>query len=127
VTGDYQVTYTNNYGYPDPDNDYYFWSSATIKPPPGISINFAHYGTPKIDADLATGRESGYPTNRKAAYDDLARQLNAGFTHIWLYYTPFTYIAQKKVQGLETSQGPGHIPFGNFVPKTWWNQIWLSR
>ena len=127
VTGNYQVTYSNNYGYPDPDNDYYFWTSATIKPPPGISINFAHYGTAKIDADLTTGRQNGYPSERRAAYEDLVHQLNAGVTHIWLYYTPFTYIAQRKVQGLDAPQGPGHIPFGNFVPKTWWSQIWLSH
>ena len=127
VTGDYQITYTNNYGYPDPDNDYYFWDSSSIQPPPGISINFSHYGTAKIDADLTTGRQSGYPSIRKSAYDDLVRQLNAGLTHVWLYYTPFTYIAQKRVQGLDTPTGPAHIPFGNFMPKTWWGQVWLSH
>ncbi len=127
VTGAYEATYTNNYGYPDPDNDYYFWTSSSVKPPPGISINFAHYGTPQIDADLLAGRQSGYPTKRKAAYDDLVKQLNAGVTHIWLYYTPFTYIAQKRVQGLSSPQGPANIPFGNFVPKTWWGQVWLSH
>ena len=127
VTGNYQITYTNNYGYPDPDNDFYFWDSSSIKPPPGISINFAHYGTDKIDADLTSGRQSGYPNIRKTAYDDLVKQLNAGVTHVWLYYTPFTYIAQKRVQGLDTPQGPAHIPFGNFTPKTWWAQVWLAH
>ncbi len=93
-----------------------------------ISINFSHYGDPKIDTDLTTGRQSGYPNDPEAAaYDDLVKQLNASATHIWLYYTPFTYIAQKRVQGLDTTVGPGHVPFGNFTPKTWWSQIWLSH
>jgi peptide/nickel transport system substrate-binding protein len=127
VTGNYEVTYTNNYGYPDPDNEYYFWSSSSIKPPPSISINFAHYGTPQIDKDLNTGRQSGYVNVRKQAYDDLVKQLNAGFTHIWLYYTPFTYVAAKKVQGLDSPTGPGHIPFGNFDPKTWWGQVSVTK
>jgi peptide/nickel transport system substrate-binding protein len=126
VTGNYQATFTNNYGFPDPDNDFYFWSSSSNKTPPTISINFSHYSTDKIDADLAAGRQSGYPNVRKQAYNDLAKQLNAGLTHIWLYYTPFTYIAEKRVQGFNTLQGPAHIPFGNFAPKTWWSQIWLS-
>jgi peptide/nickel transport system substrate-binding protein len=126
VTGDYEATYTNNYGYPDPDNEYYFWSSSSIKPPPGISINFSHYGTTQLDNDLTTGRQSGFPNIRKQAYNDLVKQLNAGMTHIWLYYTPFTYIAQKRVEGFDSLQGPAHVPFGNFMPKTWWSQIWMT-
>jgi peptide/nickel transport system substrate-binding protein len=127
VTGDYEAAYTNNYGYPDPDNQYYFWTSEGLKPPPAISINFSHYADPKIDADLTTGRQSGFPNIRRTAYHDLAKQLNAGVTHVWLYYTPFTYIAQKQVQGLNTPQGPGTVPFGNFMPKTWWSQIWVTH
>ncbi|HVN51855.1 MAG TPA: ABC transporter substrate-binding protein [Acidimicrobiales bacterium] len=127
VSGDFEATYTNNYGYPDPDNQYYFWTSSGIVAGGSVRINFSSYTTPQIDKDMNTGRESGYPNVRRAAYDDVVKQLNAGFTHIWLYYTPFTYAAQKKVQGLASPQGPAHVPFGNFMPKTWWGQIWLSR
>jgi peptide/nickel transport system substrate-binding protein len=126
VSGGYEATYTNNYGYPDPDNQYYFWTTSGMEPGSSVHINFSSYTTPQIDKDMDTGRQSGYPKIRKQAYDDVVRQLNAGFTHIWLYYTPFTYVAQKDVQGLNTAQGPGTVPFGNFMPKTWWDQIWLS-
>ena len=64
---------------------------------------------------------------RKKAYDDVVKQLNAGLTHDWLYYTPFTYAFQKKVHGLDTPQGPAHVPFGNFFPKTWWAQVWVAN
>jgi peptide/nickel transport system substrate-binding protein len=127
VTGNFEAAFGDNYGFPDPDNEYYFWASSSIKAPPSISINFSHYGTPQIDKDLTTGRQSGYANIRKQAYDDLVKQLNAAVTTLWLYYTPFTYIAQKKVQGLDTAVGPGHIPFGNFSPKTWWGQVWVSK
>ena len=127
VSGDFEATYTNNYGYPDPDNQYYFWTSSGIVAGGSVRINFSSYTTPQIDKDMNTGRESGFPNIRKQAYDDVVKQLNAGFTHIWLYYTPFTYVAQKKVQGFSTPQGPAHVPFGNFMPKTWWGQIWLSQ
>ena len=127
VSGNFEATYTNNYGYPDPDNQYYFWTSAGIINGGAVRINFSSYTTPQIDKDMNTGRESGYPNVRKQAYDDVVKQLNAGLTHVWLYYTPFTYIAQKKVQGLNTPQGPGTVPFGNFMPKTWWGQIWIAH
>ena len=75
---------------------------------------------------MNTGRQSGYPNIRKAAYDDLVKQLNAGFTNIWLYSTPYSFIAQKKVQGLDAPGGPATIPFGNYVPKVWWSEVWLQ-
>ncbi len=127
VTGDFELAFGTNYGYPDPDSQYYFWASTSNKPPPAIAINFAHYSTPQIDKDLNTGRQSGYAAQRKQAYDDLVKQLNAGLTTLWLYYAPYTYIASKKVGGLNTAVGPGHIPFGNFYPKTWWYQVFVSK
>ena len=85
ATGGYQAAFFRNYGYPDPDQDYYFWSSTTAKGVGNISINFTQYTTPAIEKDLTTGRQSGYPKIRKTAYNDLTKQLNAAFTNIWLY------------------------------------------
>jgi ABC-type transport system substrate-binding protein len=127
VSGDFEAQYGNNYGYPDPDNQYYFWTSAGIVNGGAVRINFSSYTTPQIDKDMNTGRESGYPNIRGKAYDDVVKQLNAGLTHDWLYYTPFTYAFQKKVEGLDTAQGPAHVPFGNFFPKTWWEQVWVAH
>ena len=124
--GGYQAAFFRNYGYPDPDQDFYFWSSTTAKGVGNVSINFTQYSTPQIDKDLTTGRQSGYPKNRKAAYDDLTQQLNAGFVNIWMYSTPYSFIAQKKVQGLDAPGGPSTIAFGNYSPKTWWANVWLQ-
>jgi ABC-type transport system substrate-binding protein len=127
ATGGYQAAFFRNYGYPDPDQDYYFWSSSTAKGVGQVSINFTQYTTPKIDQDLAAGRTNSYPNVRKQAYDDLAVQLNAGVTNVWLFNTPYTLIAQPKVHGFDAPDGPTHIPFGTFAPKTWWADIWLSQ
>ncbi len=126
ATGGYQAAFFRNYGYPDPDQDYYFWSSTTAKGVGSVSINFTQYTTQQIDNDLTTGRQSGYAKIRKTAYDDLVKQLNAGFTNIWLYSTPYSFIAQKKVKGLDAPGGPSTIAFGNYSPKTWWPNIWLQ-
>ncbi len=128
ATGDYQAAFFpgGNYGFPDPDEDYSFWSSSTAKGVGNISINFTQYTTPAIDKDLNTGRQSGYPNVRRAAYQDLAKQLNAGFDNIWMFSTPYSFIAEKKVQGLDAPGGPSTIAFGNFQPKTWWATVWLQ-
>ncbi len=126
ATGGYQAAFFRNYGYPDPDQDYYFWSSTTAKGVGNISINFTQYTTPAMDKDLTTGRQSGYASIRKTAYHDLVKQLNAGFTNIWMYSTPYSFIAQKKVQGLNAPGGPSTIAFGNYSPKTWWSNVWLQ-
>ena len=126
ATGGYQAAFFRNYGYPDPDQDYYFWSSTTAKGVGNVSINFTQYTTPAMEKDVNTGRQSGYPAIRKAAYHDLVKQLNAGFTNIWLYSTPYSFIAQKKVQGLDAPGGPATIPFGTYAPKVWWSNVWLQ-
>jgi len=126
ATGGYQAAFFRNYGYPDPDQDYYFWSSTTAKGVGNISINFTQYTTPQMDQDLTTGRQSGFANIRKPAYDNLVKQLNAAATNIWLYSTPYSFIAQTKVHGFDAYDGPEHIAFGNYLPKTWWSEIWLQ-
>ena len=77
VTGDYQAAFFRNYGYSDPDMNYYFWSSSTAKGVGNISINFTQFTTPALEASLTTGRQSGFVDVRKKAYDDLTRSSTA--------------------------------------------------
>jgi ABC-type transport system substrate-binding protein len=123
ATGDYQAAFFRNYGYSDPDENYYFWSASTAKGVGNISINFTQFTTPALEASLTTGRQSGFPDQRKQAYDDLTRELNRGFTNIWLYRTPYSLIAEKQVRGLTV---PRAVNFGNFMPKTWLGDLWRA-
>jgi peptide/nickel transport system substrate-binding protein len=121
IKGDYNAAMFQLYSSPDPDQNHYFWAADTIKGYGGVNINMTQYTTDQMQADLATGRTSGYPDVRKKAYDDLVTQLNASSTNIWLYWTPFSIIADKSVHGLQTASD---TPFGNFQPKTWFAELW---
>ena len=121
VAGDFQAVLFQIYSSPDPDQNHYFWSKDTIQGPGGVNINFSEYSTPEIEADLATGRQSGFPQQRKDAYHDLVRRRNDAVTDIWAYWTPYSLIADTRVHGLETAQ---KIPFANFQPKTWLGELW---
>jgi peptide/nickel transport system substrate-binding protein len=123
VAAHYQALLLFSYNYGDPDGDWVFWSSTTSHGVGGININFSLYTTPQIDQDLSTGRTNPYPAQRKAAYDDLVHQLNAGAIDDWLYRTPYSLIAQPSVQGLDPAR---QVPFGNYSPKTWLGDLWLT-
>lgn len=123
VSGGLQASILAIYNAPDPDQDHYFWSSDTIGGDGGININLGQYTTPKIDEDLKIGRESDDPEVRKAAYDDLVRQLNEGVPNVWLYWTPYTLVADQRVHGLEQA---AELPLANFQFKPWFGELWVS-
>ena len=89
-----------------------------------MSINFTQFTTPLMDSNLATGRTSGYPNIRKTAYDDLVKQINASATNIWLYNTPYSFVADSSVHGLSNAE---KVSFGNYMPKTWQSQLWRTQ
>jgi peptide/nickel transport system substrate-binding protein len=121
--GDYQAAFFRSYGYPDPDSSFVFFSSSTAKGAGQVSINFTQFTSPQLDADLNTGRTSGFADIRKDAYDDLVHQLNGSFTNIWLYSTPYSFVADSSVHGLTQAE---KVSFGNFMPKTWQSGLWRS-
>jgi peptide/nickel transport system substrate-binding protein len=123
VFGNYQAAIFNIYSSPDPDQNYYFWSSSTSHPQGALSLNFAHYSTAKIDANLKVGRENPDTSARKAAYDDIVKEINGAATDIWTYSTAYSLIASHDVHGLDQSKIE---PFGNFQPKTWLADLWLG-
>jgi ABC-type transport system substrate-binding protein len=124
IAADYQGFLLSSFNYEDPDTDYIFWSSSTVHGVGSININFSLYSSPRIDQDLSTGRTNPYPDKRKAAYDDLVHQLNSAATYDWLYRTPYSLIADHEVQGLDTAR---QVAFGNYSPKTWLGDLWISN
>jgi len=125
VQGNYQAAFFNIYSSPDPDQNYYFWSSSTANGVGKISINFTELTNPQMQASLQTGRQSPDFATRKKAYDDIVvNQINANAVNIWTYSTPYSLIASPKVHGLKEAS---EVPFGNFQPKTWLAKLWLSK
>jgi peptide/nickel transport system substrate-binding protein len=123
VSGELQAAILAIYNAPDPDQDHYFWSAKTIGGDGGININLQQYSTPEMEENLATGRASDDPKVRKQAYDDLVRQLNDGAVNIWLYWTPYTLVADQRVHGLEQA---AELPLANFQFKPWFGDLWVS-
>ncbi|HVN50464.1 MAG TPA: ABC transporter substrate-binding protein [Acidimicrobiales bacterium] len=124
ATSNFEAVNLGNYGYPDPDFDYFYWSKENANGVGKISANFEQYTTPAIQNDLLAGRRSGFVNVRRQAYHDLVKQLNAGVTNIWLYRIPYTMIAAKNVMGLDMART---IPFGNTMPRAWLADLWIKR
>jgi peptide/nickel transport system substrate-binding protein len=124
VGAEFQSVLLNSYNYPDPDTSRVFWTSETVKGVGQININFNMYKSAQMDADLNAGRVEGYLNQRKVAYTDLEHQINAAVLNIWLYHTPYTLIADHNVRGLNDARD---IAFGNFMPKTWLGNLWLTN
>jgi peptide/nickel transport system substrate-binding protein len=123
VSGKYQVALIGMYSAPDPDQNWHYWTADNAKGPGSLNINFTQYTTPGMQANLVTGRESDDFDTRKAAYDDIVREINGAAVNIWTYSTPYSIIAGDRVHGLTTV---ADVPFGNYQPKTWIGELWLA-
>jgi peptide/nickel transport system substrate-binding protein len=121
IAGNFELIEANIYSSPDPDDDYYFWSAATNRPPGQLSINFAGFSNDVTEAAIKKGRQTEDPRVRRDAYTSIIQELNRNALNIWLYWTPYTIWATKTVRGLQT---PSQVPFANFGPKTWWGEVW---
>ena len=124
VGGKYQVALFGFYGSPDPDQNYHFWSAENANGAGAISINFTQYTTPTMDENLRIGRQSADVAARKAAYDAIVREINGAAVNIWTFSTPYSIIAAPQVHGLQKA---AEVPFGNYQPKTWYADLWLTR
>jgi peptide/nickel transport system substrate-binding protein len=124
ITGNYQLSLFAHLTSPEPDQDWYFWSSTTAPGAGGININFSQFKSPAIDAALKKGRETADVATRKASYAELVKLLNAQALNVWLYWTPYSLVAANDVHGLKAVAA---VPFANFQPKNWFGQLWVSR
>jgi ABC-type transport system substrate-binding protein len=124
VFGNFEVAVFPIYTVPDPDQNWYIWSSENSHPAGELSINFAHLESPVIDAALETGRVNQDPEVRKAAYTELVRELNRNAVNIWLYWAPHTLAATRSVGGLDAVTG---LPWANHEPKLCWGEIWITQ
>ena len=53
--------------------------------------------------------------------DEVVDQLNSAATNIWLYWNPFSLVADTRVHGLEQARA---VPFTYSNPKTWFGELW---
>jgi len=102
VTGNYQVQVFRQFGSPDPDFDYLWWTSQNATGP--ITLNIARNQSACVDAAIKQGREQEDQAQRKDAYAKLAGCFADEVPYLWLYHVVWAVVADLKVHNI--SNGP---------------------
>ena len=128
IFGKYQAATSAQFGAIDPDLNYVWWSTTTVKPPGSIALNFARNSDPVIEQNLLTGRHTADKATRVSAYQAVNEQLAKDLPYLWLAQYLYSEVATDKVQNFANPtlpSGAKQYPFdeGIFVP----TQIWLSK
>ena len=123
VSGLYQAAWFRWYGWQNPDSNTTFNAAETNKPIGELSINFTHYTSTRMEANLKAQRESDDVATRKKANDDIIRETNEQAVNIWLFDTPYSIIASQDVHGLNSFRTHS---FGNYSSKPWWGEVWIQ-
>jgi peptide/nickel transport system substrate-binding protein len=127
LRGNYDAYLWAQFGDPDPDADFVWWSSQTAKPIGQFSLNFARNQDPQLTADLETGRHSADQATRVAAYQDVAKRFAVDLPYIWISAILSDVTSNANVHGIDQSMLPdGTLGFDQgptgFQP---WH-LWLS-
>jgi ABC-type transport system substrate-binding protein len=110
LQGSYQAYGWRQFGEPDPDADFIWWSSTTALPEGQLALNFSRNKDPQIDADLQKGRTSPNDADRVAAYQDIARRLAVDVPFIWTNEVVWQIAMKPNVHGVTTWTLPDGSP-----------------
>jgi len=129
LDGLFQATSWRQFAAVDPDLNYLWWSPTEIFGTGASSIapNFARNSDPLIETYLQQGRTSTDPATRAAAYQGVAKRLNADLPYIWQDRATWAVVANSKVQNWNNPTTPeGAKAYGMIVGTIWTPQIWKS-
>jgi peptide/nickel transport system substrate-binding protein len=121
--GGFQAAWFRWYGNPDPDANYLYNAEETAAGVGGVNINFTQYTSPSLQDNLLEMRSTQDFATRKAANDAVIKEVNEQALNIWLFDTPYSLIAVPSVRGLNDFRTR---PFGNFLPKPYWGDVWIK-
>ncbi len=126
LQGNYQAYDWRQFGEPDPDADFVWWSSSTALPEGQLALNFSRNKDPQIDADLQKGRTDPNDADRIAAYQDIARRFGQDVPFLWISETIWQIAMKPNVHGILTwtlpdgSPGIDHTLGGSFLMSHVW-------
>lgn len=135
VFGKYQANLWRQFGAPDPDADYLWWTSANAGTAPegdALTLNIARNKSDCVDAAITKGRETPELEDRKAAYAELQQCFADEQPYIWLSHTNWIIVATDKVRGITNGplpDGEESLPIGgagDFGGVTRLTQTWLA-
>jgi len=123
VTTDFQAAFFRWYQYPDPDSNYVFWSKETADPAKNLQLNFTGYWSETTENAVTWGRTAFSFDARAPGYEQLVKDRNEAAVDLWLFNTPYSYIGETNIRGLNWFRTIG---FGNFLPKPYIGGLWID-
>ncbi|MGZ4692727.1 MAG: ABC transporter substrate-binding protein [Acidimicrobiales bacterium] len=124
VLGQYQAADWRNFGQPDPDTDYVWFSKLGIGGAnDAISLNMARYANPAIDDALNAARATTDSAARDGDYQTVSRELSSGVPYIWLARVDWMIAANPRVHGYADAANGSLQTLG---PKTWIAGLWID-
>ncbi|MEM7341701.1 MAG: ABC transporter substrate-binding protein [Actinomycetota bacterium] len=104
LAGAFQAQGWRNHGGVDPNEQWYWWSSATASPidpgVPELALNFGRFQDPAMDAAMTTVRQNPDPAARQAAAEEVNRLFAENVWNLWTVWTLWGVIADPKVQNI---------------------------
>jgi len=110
LQGQYQAYDWRQFGEPDPDADFVWWSSLTAAPIGQLALNFSRNKDPQVDAALLKGRTSPVVADRVAAYQAIAQRFAEDVPFLWISETTWEISAKPDVKGFTNWTLPDGTP-----------------
>ncbi|MPY94906.1 MAG: hypothetical protein GEV08_18145 [Acidimicrobiia bacterium] len=100
LVGDYEAFAWRNFGAVDPNELFYWWTSATASPIGTQALNFNRFTDPEIDEALMAMRTSPDVEDRKAAAQAINTRFGEQVYNLWGWWTLWTVAAGPAVRNL---------------------------
>jgi peptide/nickel transport system substrate-binding protein len=128
LQGSFQACTWRQFAAADPDLNYASWTADTAAPVGQTGLNLARNRSPQVQQALETGRSSGDPAVRTAAYRSLARTLASELPYLWTNRAIWMVAAQRQVQNFAGATLPAggkaqRMSRGVITP----TEVWLNR
>jgi peptide/nickel transport system substrate-binding protein len=107
LTGDFDAMLWRDHGGIDPDAEFNRWFSAAAAPVGEPGLNLSRLVDPTVDEELLVLRRSAAPVERRAAAEDLNRELVRLLPEIPLFWPQWSVVHRPSVVGLRWI-GAGH-------------------
>jgi ABC-type transport system substrate-binding protein len=125
VIGNYEATDWRNWAQPDPDVDYVWWHSSSVRPlEEGLSLNIAHFKDAEIDAALDAARQSTDEAKRDEAYATVAARMASEVPYLFLGRIGWAMASRPEVHGWEVATENGTV--ATIGVKTWVAELWIE-
>jgi peptide/nickel transport system substrate-binding protein len=131
VGGNYTAYLWRQFGAPDPDFDYIWWTSANATG--SVALNIARHKSTCVDDAITRGRQTADTAARKAAYADLQQCFADEMPYVFLDHVIWMVVADNNVHGITNGPLPDGQPSlpiggaGDFGGVVRFTQTWIEH